>query len=336
MNKDKRKISEELVEENGLVNEQTLKENTLEVESWKETLTKEVKKLAELSEKAAKQESYVTEEVQDNAKLVPEDIVQDVSDSGSTKTSNSPGFSSVHVVDEKTVDFLPKEDDFESSETGESSHGKAEKMVVNDIPKDGNAESTESKDRVGQNQHMSEKIIDQELNSQKPKTEKSDDTLKRARTTSKTVKHGGKEKARGKKRKSRKKEMEMEDWLDKEDYYDYYEDDEAYDGDVDDDMADDEMEDFHDDVDILDEEKPSDEIDDFDDGEVERKLKEQEELQEEIKHLKGFFFRFVHFFSLSELMIFIQSHFLAFLPLVLFFVYSHLQYCFFLRGKSRN
>ena len=59
MNKDERKISEELVEDNGLVNEQTFKGNTLEAESWKETLTKEVEKLAELSEKAAKQESYV-------------------------------------------------------------------------------------------------------------------------------------------------------------------------------------------------------------------------------------------------------------------------------------
>ena len=128
MNKDERKISEELVEDNGLVNEQTFKGNTLEAESWKETLTKEVEKLAELSEKAAKQESYVTDEVKDNAKLVHEDIVQDVSDSGSTQSSNSPGFSSAHVVDEKTVDFLPKEDDFISSETGESSHGKLQDL----------------------------------------------------------------------------------------------------------------------------------------------------------------------------------------------------------------
>ena len=296
MNKDERKISEELVED-GLVNEQTFKGNTLEAESWKETLTKEVEKLAELSEKAAKQESYVTDEVKDNAKLVREDIVQDVSDSGSTQSSNSPGFSSTHVVDEKTVDFLAKEDDFKSSETGESSHGKAEEMVLNDIPKDGTAESTKSNDDVGHDQHTSEKIIDQELNSQKPKTEKSEDTLKQARTTSKTVKRSGKEKARGKKRKSRKKELEMEDWLDKEDDYDYYEDDESYDGDADDDMTDGEMEDFNDDVDNLDEEKPLDETDEFDDGEVERKLKEQEDLQEEIKHLKGFFFScFVHFF----------------------------------------
>ena len=299
MNKDERKISEELVEDNGLVNEQTFKGNTLEAESWKETLTKEVEKLAELSEKAAKQESYVTDEVKDNAKLVHEDIVQDVSDSGSTQSSNSPGFSSTHVVDEKTVDFLPKEDDFKSSETGESSHGKAEEMVLNDIPNDGNAESSKSNDHVGHDQHTSEKIIDQELNSQKPKTEKSEDTLKQARTTSKTVKRSGKEKARGKKRKSRRKELEMEDWLDKEDDYDYYEDDESYDGDVDDDMTDGEMEDFNDDVDNLDEEKPLDETDEFDDGEVERKLKEQEDLQEEIKHLKGFFFCFVHFFCHS-------------------------------------
>ena len=197
-------------------------------------------------------------------------------------------FSSVHVVDEKPVDFLHKENDFESSETGDSSHGKAEDMVLNDIRKDGNAEFTKSKDHVGNNQHMSEKTIDQELKSQKLESENSDDAHKWEGTESKTIKHSGKKKTRGKKGKSQKKELEMEDWLDKEDDYDYYVHDESYNEDRDDVIADGEMEDFNDD---LGEEKPLDETDElFEDEQVDRKLKEKENLQEEIKQLKGFFF----------------------------------------------
>ena len=108
-----------------------------------------------------------------------------------------------------------------------------------------------------------------------------------------TGQYNSKKKVKGKKGRSRKKMIEpeeMDEWANEDDFGDF--DDESYDEDFDEDVEDNEMEDLNEDTDSIDSwkmtEKPLDEAEDLGDEEDYSKLKEQEDLEEEIKHLKGF------------------------------------------------
>ena len=136
-------------------------------------------------------------------------------------------------------------------------------------------------------QHLEDNEVETETKSQQSKKKKT--KLKKGRGKRKTTEH-----------------EEMDEWAD-EDYYgdDDDDDDEPYDEDMDEDLDDDEplegsedSDDFatgkdysEEETDSIDSwqmtEKPLDESEDFSDEDDDHKIKEQEELQEEIKQLKG-------------------------------------------------
>lgn len=133
-------------------------------------------------------------------------------------------------------------------------------------------------------QHLEDNEVETKMKSQQSKKKKT--KLKKGRVKKKTTEH-----------------EEMDEWAD-DDYYGD-DDDEPYDEDMDEDLDDDEplegsevSDDFatgkdysEEETDSIDSwqmtEKPLDESEDFIDEEDDRKIKEQEELQEEIKQLKG-------------------------------------------------
>lgn len=134
-------------------------------------------------------------------------------------------------------------------------------------------------------QHLEDNEVEMKMKSQQNKKKKT--KLKKGRVKKKTTEH-----------------EEIDEWAD-EDYYGDDDDDEPYDEDMDEDLDDDEplegsevSDDFatgkdysEEETDSIDSwqmtEKPLDESEDFIDEEDDRKIKEQEELQEEIKQLKG-------------------------------------------------
>ena len=144
-------------------------------------------------------------------------------------------------------------------------------------------------DKLGSGSEASQRLKDNEVETKakSPQSKKMKTKLKKGRGKRKITEH-----------------EEMDEWADEDDYGVVDDDDEPYDEEMDEDLDDDEplegsedSDDFAGGKDYNEEEtdsieswqmteKPLDESDDFGD-EDDRKIKEQEELQEEIKQLKG-------------------------------------------------
>lgn len=252
------------MEHNQANSEQTLKKEPENSESWKEYLTKEVNNILEQSEKhATKQENHESDQVMDlNGKSV--------------QSSEVPDEAKSHVVFES-----------DSVQNAKDSVEFSDARVVEEHVKDDSAKADDKADFIKQN----------EQNSIDAKQQSSEEKMKG--NADETGQYKDRKKPKPKKGRSRKKLIEREeidDWGNEDDYDDI--DDDPYDEAMDDDMEDGEMEDFSEDADSINSwkmsEKPLDEAEDLDED-LDSKLKEQEDLQEEIKQLKGI----VYFLRLS-------------------------------------
>ena len=218
--------------------------------------------------------------------------MDDVPQIESSKVMNSAEISTVHVFEEKTED-PPKTYDSEAAKTVDSNHGKVEEMVVKDSSEDRDEEPPTITEHHVENKQDMYTNVDVGSNSEQYENENGDNAMEQERTASKTSQRHEEKKQNSKKGRTRKKHIEhdeIDEWGSEDDLDDI--DGEPYDEDFDDDVVvDSEMDDIGDDVDSLDEwkmsEKPLDEDHNFVDEDVDSKQKEQEELQEEIKQLKG-------------------------------------------------
>lgn len=318
--------SKETVEHNDPTSEQTLNEQTDNFESWKDDLAREVNNIVEQSEKhGANKESDGTDQdtdinkkdahSSDTIKKPDGGNVQEGPQSDSlpnNKDVDSAEFSHVHVVDEGVKDEAPKSEEKLDSvkQSGETEETKKDDSIVQNQGQeaasdrqgqgDGKAssaaeESVEKEQQTTETLHekvQSEDVSNQ--NSEDTKEQSSKEEVKGAQKKAGQYDHS-KKKSKAKKGRGRKKILdheEMDEWGNEQDDYGDI-DDESYDEDMDDDIEDGEMDDFNEeeDADSIDSwkmsERPLEEAEDFGDEE-DGKRKEQEDLQEEIKQLKGF------------------------------------------------
>lgn len=254
------------MEENDPTSEETLNKETENLDSWKDALEKEVRNILEQSEKhAAEEERHKADQTMDlnekNAQTSGETKkVYEVPQSDSSQnTKDSVEFSKVPVVDEQ----------------GQFDDPKADKRL--------DSEKVNEEVKSEQLDHKNSEAAEKRLSEEEVKG-----------TPTNTGQQKDKKKPKSKKGRKHKKiieQEEMDEWGNEDDFGDVV--DEPFDEDLDDDIVGgDDMEDFSEEAGSIDSwkmsEKPLDEAEDFIDEEVDDKLKEQEDLQEEIKQLKGF------------------------------------------------
>lgn len=301
--------SKEAVQHNEQTTEKKLNKETDNQQSWREELVEEVKQIVEQSEKhaakadieEANQERDLNEkdikdtgkemEVENTHEVPPSDHVQNIEDIDGAE------FSSVNVVDEKK-----KEDVFKSSESLESikqsDYIETAENSDSGEKTPGNDDSSNKDNQKVEEADMAEKSIDAQQQQQPTETLNKKDHEDGGKIQAGEERRGeevktgqydikSKAKAKAKKGRSRKKVIEregMDEW-DSDDYDDI----DPYDEGFDDEVDDDEIEDFYEDPDSTESwkvsEKPLDEAEELSDEDV-GKIKE--ELQEEIKQLKGF------------------------------------------------
>lgn len=262
----------EPVQDNKANNQETLSEQTDNSNLWTEELAKEVQNIETQSQKhAAKQDSHT------NTKDIPgaENVRQDV---------DSEEFLHVHSSDEHLKEENPKSDeklDLSKSRDETDKQEQTTEIHNENHPSLENSQETKD-DKFDAGSEAAEKLEDEKVKETKEKTQ------------------SNKKKARAKKGRAKKKLIEseeMDEWADEDDYGDV---DEPYEEDMDhEDMDDEDPLEGTEDPDYNGEEtdsieswkmteKPLEESEDFGDEEDESsKFKEQEELQEEIKQLKG-------------------------------------------------
>ena len=313
--------SKEAVQHNEQTTEQKLNKETDNRQSWREELVEEVKQIVEQSEKhaakadieEANQERDLNEkDIKDTGKgmegensheVPPSDPVQNIEDVDGAE------FSSAHVVDEKQ-----KEDVSKSSEILESSkqsdYIETAENSDSGEKKPGNDDSSNKDNQKVEEADMAEKSIDDQQQQQPTETLNKKDQEDGGKIQAGEERRGeevktgqydkkSKAKAKAKKGRGRKKVTErdaMDEW-DSDDYDDI----DSYDEGFDDEVDDDEIEDFYEDPDSIESwkmsEKPLDEAEELSDEDV---SKIKEDLQEEIKQLKGFisfFFLLLYFCS---------------------------------------
>ena len=286
------------MEDNDPISEETLNKETENLESWKDALEKEVRNIIEQSEKhAAEEESHKADQTMDlnekNAHTSEETKnIYDVPQSDSSQsTKDSAEFSKVHVVHEQGKSDDPKADERLDSEKG--------------------------------NEEVKSEQLDHK-NSEAAEKQLSEEEVKGTPTNAGQQKDKKKPKSKkGQKHKKTIEQEEMDEWGSGDDFGDVV--DEPFDEDLGDDIeGGDDMEDFSEEADSIDSwkisEKPLDEAEDFGDEEVDDKLKEQEDLQEEIKQLKGFISTFflLHvkiYLLLTEFEVRTVSYDLSFFPI---------------------
>ena len=254
--------------------QETLTEQTDNSNLWTEELNKEVQNLETQSEKhAAKQDSH--------------------------KDENSHEFIHVHSSDEHlNKENLKSNEELDLSKTSDGTDRQEEKTETQGkIYQSKDSTHRETKDdKLGSDSETSQHLEDSKMETKTKSSQRNKKTakLKRGQSKKKTTDHD-----------------EMAEWAD-DDYYgvdDDDGDDEPYDEDMDEDLDGEEpleesedTEDFPSgkeygevETDSIESwqmtEKPLDESEDFSDEEGDHKIKEQEELQEEIKQLKGKWFR---------------------------------------------
>lgn len=314
--------SKEAVQHNEQTTEQKLnKETDDNPQSWREELVEEIKQIVEQSEKhaakadieEANQERDLNEkDIKDTGKgmegensheVPPGDPVQNIEDVDGAE------FSSVHVVDEKQ-----KEDVSKSSEILESSkqsdYIETAENSDSGEKKPGNDDSSNKDNQKVEEADMAEKSIDDQQQQQPTETLNKKDQEdggkiqageERRGEEVKTGQYDKKSKAKAKAKKGRgRKKVTERDAMDEWDGDDY-DDIDSYDEGFDDEVDDDEIEDFYEDPDSIESwkmsEKPLDEAEELSDEDV---SKIKEDLQEEIKQLKGFisfFFLLLYFCS---------------------------------------
>ena len=305
--------SKEAVQHNEQTTEQKLnKETDINRQSWREELVEEVKQIIEQSEKhaakadieEANQERDLNEkDIKDTEKgmegensheVPPSDPVQNIADADGAE------FSSLHVVDEKLKEGVSKSSEIlESSkqsdyiETAENSDSGEKKPGNDDSSNKDNQKSIDDQQQQQPTETLNKK--DQEDGGKmQAGEEKRGEEVKTGQYDKKS-----KAKAKAKKGHGRKKVTErdgMDEW-DSDDYDDI----DPYDEGFDDEVDDDEIEDFYEDPDSIESwkmsEKPLDEAEELSDEDV---SKIKEDLQEEIKQLKGFIsFFFCYFISVQ-------------------------------------
>lgn len=280
----------ESVQVNKPTDQETVSEQPDNSHLWTEELKKEVQNLEAQSEKhAAKQDIHEGNQndvrTTNKQETTGGENVNDVTQSDSpekTKYENSQEFLHVHSSDEHINEGNLKST--EQSGLTETNEQKTETQSKTYQSKDSTHQETKD-DGSGSkaSQHLEDNEVETETKSQQIKKKKT--KLKKGQGKRKTTEH-----------------EEMDEWAD-EDYYD--DDDQPYDEDMDEDLDDDEPLEGSEDsdnfapgkdyseeeTDSIDSwqmtEKPLDESEDFSDEEDDRKIKEQEVLQEEIKQLKG-------------------------------------------------
>lgn len=281
----------ESVQVNKPTDQETVSEQPDNSHLWTEELKKEVQNLEAQSEKhAAKQDIHEGNQndvrTTNKQETTGGENVNDVTQSDSpekTKDENSQEFLHVHSSDEHINEGNLKST--EQSGLTETNEQKTETQSKTYQSKDSTHQETKD-DGSGSkaSQHLEDIEVETETKSQQIKKKKT--KLKKGQGKRKTTEH-----------------EEMDEWAD-EDYYDD-DDDQPYDEDMDEDLDDDEPLEGSEDsdnfapgkdyseeeTDSIDSwqmtEKPLDESEDFSDEEDDRKIKEQEVLQEEIKQLKG-------------------------------------------------
>ena len=261
----------ESVQVDNPTDQKTLTEQTDNSNLWTEELNQEVQNLETQSEKhAAKQDSH--------------------------KDENSHEFIHVHSSDEHLKkENLKSNEELDLSKTSDGTDRQEQKTETQGKiyqSKDSTHQETKD-DKLGSDSETSQHLEDSKMETKTKSSQRNKKTakLKQGQSKKKTTDHD-----------------EMAEWAD-DDYYGVDDDDEPYDEDMDEDLDDEEplegsedTEDFPSgkeysevETDSIESwqmtEKPLDESEDFSDEEGDHKIKEQEELQEEIKQLKGKWFR---------------------------------------------
>ena len=264
-------------------NQETLKEQTDTLNSWTEELAKEVQNLEMQSEKhAAKQNSHKD----DQAKIKEDVQITSKQETSGTENVNEATQSDSSQKTEDVVDSQEYLHVHSSDEHIKEENSKSDEQL--DLKK-----SSDGNDKQDTTNPESQKTTDDKLDSGSESTEHlEDEEVKEKKKTSQSNKKKTKlKKGRGKKKTV--EQEEMDEWDDEDDYGD---DDEPYDEDMDEELDDDEPLEGAEDLDEEETdsieswkmaEKPLDESENFGDEEDDSKIKEQEELQEEIKQLKG-------------------------------------------------